>query len=56
MSHEMTPTSLLEAAKKFAEESYDRSTMRQVLINLVHHKEATRILLQELDLISKELS
>jgi hypothetical protein len=56
MSREPKPTSLLDAAKRFAEESYDQSTMRQVLINLVHHKEATRILLQEMDLISKELS
>lgn len=51
-----TPTSLIEAAKHFAHESYEQSTMRSVLINFIQHKEATRILLQEMDLISKELS
>jgi len=56
MSEEKKPTSLLEAAKFFAEQSYDQSTMRQVIINMVHHKEATRVLIREMDLIAKDLS
>jgi hypothetical protein len=55
-SNKQKPTTLLEAAKLFTEESYDHSTMRKVIINLVQHKEATRVLLKEMELISKDLS
>jgi hypothetical protein len=55
MSKKLKPTSLLEAAKLFTEESYDRSTMKKVVHNLVLHKEATRVLLKELELILKDL-
>jgi hypothetical protein len=48
-------TSLLEAAEKFATESYDQSTMRKVIINMVHFKEASEVLIRELKLVSKDL-
>ncbi len=56
MSKQAKSTSLLEAAQKFADESYEQSTMRKVIINFVYHKEATRVLLRELELLSKDLS
>lgn len=56
----MTPnqkkqTSLIEAAYKFASESYEQSTMRKVIINMVHFKQASEILIRELKLVAKDL-
>jgi hypothetical protein len=55
MSKKQIKTSLYEAAQKFAHESYEQSTMRQVLINFMIHKEATRLLIKEMELLSKDL-
>jgi hypothetical protein len=48
-------TSLIEAANLFTQEPYEQSTMRAVIINLVHHQEATKTLLREIELMLKEV-
>lgn len=55
MPKQTIQTSLLEAANKFATESYDQSTMRKVIINMVHFKQASEILIRELKLVAKDL-
>ncbi len=55
MSNSPIATTLIDAAKKFAHESYDTSTMRKVLINMVRYNEATRTLIQEMELLEKDL-
>ena len=55
MSNKKKATTLLEAAKRFTEETYEQSAMRQVIINFAKYKEATRILVRELDMINKDL-
>jgi hypothetical protein len=55
MHKDKKQTSLLDAAYKFATESYDQSAMRKVIINMVHFKQATEVLIRELKLVSKDL-
>lgn len=55
MYKQSNTVSLIQAAEKFAHESYEQSTMRKVIINMVHFKEASEILLRELKLVAKDL-
>jgi hypothetical protein len=48
-------TSLIEAAHLYTQEPYEQSTMRSVIINMVHHQEATKTLLREIELMMKEI-
>lgn len=55
MSKAKQLTSLKQAAEYFTKQPYEQSALRQVMINLIQNPEATKRLVREMELLSKEL-